>query len=154
MKEGDPTVALRPQAGTKPSKPGAETDVAKAVTITADAPIGEPPGAFTEAWSDANRYALISELARGGGGRISVAIDRKLGRRVALKRALDEDGERRLEREALVLARLEHPAIVPMHDAGHDAEGSPFYTMKLVPGETLGKRIQVASTFEQRLALL
>src|SRR5205809_1001162 len=116
MKEGDPTVALR-AAGSKPGKPAAvEVDEARAATITADMPAGAPPGAFTEQWSDANRYALISGLARGGGGRISIAIDRKLGRRVALKRALDEDGQQRLEREALVLARLEHPAIVPMHD--------------------------------------
>ena len=73
--------------------------------------------AFDAGWTEASRYALVSELARGGGGRIAIAIDRKLGRRVALKRALDRDGDDRLEREALVLARLEHPAIVPIHDA-------------------------------------
>ena len=119
---------------------------------------GEPakarPGAFDEGWAETGRYALVGELARGGGGRVAVAVDRKLGRRVALKRPLDDAGGARLEREALVLARLEHPSIVPIHDAGRDDEGSPFYTMKLVDGETLAARLDHATTFDERLALL
>src|SRR6516165_8714300 len=99
------TVAMRK---TPASHDSAGTDA----TLSSDgAPPAPPPGprAFAPDWSERGRYALVSELARGGGGRIAVAVDRKLGRKVALKRPLDRDGEERLEREALVLARLEHP---------------------------------------------
>jgi tetratricopeptide (TPR) repeat protein len=124
-------------------------------TITSDGGAEDHDlGAFASAWRDADRYALVAEIARGGGGKIAVAIDRKLGRRVALKRALDPDGEVRIEREAQVLARLEHPAIVPIHDAGYDAEGAPFYTMKLLGGRDLKERIDATSTFDERLALM
>jgi tetratricopeptide (TPR) repeat protein len=143
-----PTVAMRK---TPVSDPGTDA------TLSSDAVVpASPPGprAFARDWSERGRYALVSELARGGGGRIAVAVDRKLGRKVALKRPLDRDGEERLEREALVLARLEHPAIVPIHDAGHDVEGNPYYTMKLLGGATLADRLSQASTFDRRLALL
>jgi tetratricopeptide (TPR) repeat protein len=112
------------------------------------------PGAFAEAWPESDRYALVREIARGGGGRIAVAMDRKLGRRIALKQPLDRGGGQRLEREAMVMARLEHPAIVPIHDAGRGADGTPFYAMKLLGGPNLSQRIREATTFEQRLGLL
>jgi hypothetical protein len=116
----------------------------------------QPPASATAfvVGTDDGRYAIVSELARGGAGRIAVAVDRKLGRRVALKRALDRSGHARLEREALVLAKLEHPAIVPIHDTGHDATGAPYFAMKLVAGVELTAKIDAATTFEQRLALL
>jgi len=107
-----------------------------------------------EAWPETDRYALVDEIARGGGGRIAIAVDRKLGRRVALKRPLDVGGARRLEREALVMARLEHPSIVPVHDAGRDPDGAPFYAMKLLGGPNLSERIKDAADFETRLGLL
>jgi tetratricopeptide (TPR) repeat protein len=150
------TVELRaaPAAQTEPG--AVRADVGHAATITADDASlpAATEGLFAETWGAGGRYALVSELARGGGGKIAVAIDRKLGRKVALKRPLDAHGDSRLEREALVLARLEHPAIVPIHDAGHDPEGSPFYTMKLLGGQNLARRIDDAKTFEARLALL
>jgi tetratricopeptide (TPR) repeat protein len=112
------------------------------------------PHALGRGWVETDRYALIQEIASGGGGRISIALDRKLGRRIALKHPLEIGGARRLEREALVMARLEHPSIVPVHDAGRDADGTPFYAMKLLGGPNLSERIKQASRFEQRLALL
>ena len=135
------------------ARPTPRPEGAPQVTITMGAPT-EAPGAFETGWAEANRYALISELARGGGGKITIAIDRKLGRRVALKRPLDADGGARLEREAFVLARLQHPSIVPIHDAGHDPDGAPFYTMKLIDGETLAARVARATSFDARLTLL
>ncbi|MCE9576502.1 MAG: serine/threonine-protein kinase [Deltaproteobacteria bacterium] len=142
-----PTVVLR---GDR-SAPGA---VVAPATVSLAAPESAGPAAFNPDWSEAGRYALVAELARGGGGTIAIAHDRKLGRKVALKRPLSTDGDERLAREALVLARLEHPSIVPIHDAGYDAAGAPYYTMKLVGGETLAARIKGASTFEARLGLL
>ncbi|MEO6754853.1 MAG: serine/threonine-protein kinase, partial [Chthoniobacteraceae bacterium] len=87
-------------------------------------------------------YAVGGEIARGGMGSILEAEDRKLGRKVAMKvMRLDassgEDARGRFVREATVLARLEHPNIVPIHELGWDAENRLFYTMKLVQGRTL-----------------
>ena len=135
----------------------AEASNIPTVTLDGDGegePVRDKPGAFDGGWAETSRYALVSEIGRGGGGRVAVAVDRKLGRKVALKRPLDPDGSARLEREAAVLARLQHPSIVPIHDAGRDREGSPFYTMKLVTGDTLAARIAGASSFAARLALL
>ncbi len=87
-------------------------------------------------------YSVGGEIARGGMGSILEAQDRKLGRKVAMKvmrlnAAASESARARFIREATVLARLEHPNIVPIHDLGWDSEGRLFYTMKLVQGRTL-----------------
>src|SRR5215470_17579248 len=76
------------------------------------------------------RYRLLEHVARGGMGVVYTAEDENLQRRVALK-VLDvpeTDGElaNRLMREARVLARLEHPGIVPVHDVGTLADGRVF----------------------------
>ena len=67
--------------------------------------------------------------------------DTTLGRQVALKaiRVMDSDGAiaARLLREAKIIARLEHPGIVPVHDVGTLPDGRVFYTMKLVQGQRL-----------------
>ncbi|HTM20052.1 MAG TPA: serine/threonine-protein kinase, partial [Kofleriaceae bacterium] len=125
-------------------------------TLTAvrdDAPPGNPPP--LPGGTDDDRYQLREEIARGGGGRILLAYDRRLDRTVALKEPLDSDprGDR-LVREAKVMARLEHPAIVPVHDIGRRDDGLPFYAMKLLGGRTLREAIQQAGGFEQRIALL
>ena len=88
-----------------------------------------------------DRYVIERPIGRGGMGTVYVARDTLLERDVAIKvsnapvagSGLDE----RLRQEAQVLARLEHPGIVPVHDAGQLADGRMFYVMKLVHGETL-----------------
>src|SRR5947209_12272617 len=89
------------------------------------------------------RYRLLGRVARGGMGVVYVAEDEKLERRVALKvldmPGADGDLANRLVREALVLARLEHPGIVPVHDVGTLSDGRVFYTMKFVQGQRLDK---------------
>ncbi len=87
------------------------------------------------------RYEFIEEHAKGGLGRIWRVRDRELGRELALKESLDQSDEAmaRFTREALTTSRLEHPSIVPVHDAGRTAQGELFYTMKLVSGRTLTK---------------
>jgi len=84
------------------------------------------------------RYELIRELGRGGMGVVYEVRDRELGRAVALK-ACDivvSDADR-LRREAKIVARLEHPGIVPVHDVGVLPDGRLYYTMKLVRGARL-----------------
>jgi serine/threonine protein kinase len=94
-------------------------------------------------WPDLaeTKYRLEAELGRGGMGTVYLAEDTVLGRKVALKVvstavAAPETAERML-REARVIARLEHPGIVPVHDAGALPDGRVFYAMKRVDGERL-----------------
>lgn len=74
-------------------------------------------------------------------------MDRALRRVVALKRltpdhAADAEAVSRFVAEARVVAQLEHPNIAPLHSLAADGEGRPYLSMKLVEGETLGRRIQ------------
>jgi eukaryotic-like serine/threonine-protein kinase len=103
------------------------------------------------------RYRLLERVARGGMGVVYAAEDEKLERRVALKvldvPGTDGDLANRLMREARVLARLEHPGIVPVHDVGTLADGRVFYTMKFVEGQRLEKFIEGLESVQDRLRL-
>jgi serine/threonine protein kinase len=92
------------------------------------------------------RYELVRELGRGGMGVVYECLDRELQRNVALK-VLDEDWRD----EARTLARLEHPGIVPVHDAGVLADGRFFYAMKLVRGTRLDRVKDLSRTEALRL---
>ena len=103
------------------------------------------------------RYALRELIARGGMGVVYAAEDEKLHRRVALK-VLDTAGTnaeltQRLIREARILAQLEHPGIVPVHDVGTLPDGRVFYTMKFVEGLRLDEYIKQLDSLPQRLRL-
>ncbi|HEY0986544.1 MAG TPA: serine/threonine-protein kinase [Kofleriaceae bacterium] len=102
------------------------------------------------------RYVMLGEHGRGGLGRVSRAHDRGLGRDVAIKELLSRSSvdEIRFLREALITARLEHPGIVPIHEAGRWPDGTPFYAMKLVAGRSLRELLAERTTAEQRLGLL
>ena len=88
------------------------------------------------------RYVLEREIARGGMGRVFAGRDLRLGRKVAIKvlrtqaprsRPGGSSGRRRLA------ARLQHPGIVPVYDAGFWPTGEPFLVMKLVLGRSLDR---------------
>lgn len=103
------------------------------------------------------RYRIIRYLARGGMGTVWLVEDTVLMRRVALK-VLDlvtpaEDVVERLLQEARILASLEHPGIVPVHDAGTLADGRAFYCMKFVEGHTLAEHV-ADKNLPERLRLL
>jgi len=103
------------------------------------------------------RYELRELIARGGMGVVYAAEDEKLHRRVALK-VLDTPGEnaeltQRLIREARILAQLEHPGIVPVHDVGRLPDGRVFYTMKFVEGLRLDQYLKQVDSLPQRLRL-
>ncbi len=103
------------------------------------------------------RYRLLERVARGGMGVVYAAEDETLQRRVALKvldvPGTDGDLANRLMREARVLARLEHPGIVPVHDVGTLADGRVFYTMKFVEGQRVDKFIEGVESVQDRLRL-
>ncbi len=103
------------------------------------------------------KYRLLEGVARGGMGAVYLAEDAQLGRRVALKvlDLPDPGGElaRRLMQEARVLARLEHPGIVPVHDVGTLADGRVFYAMKFVEGLRLDQHLARMASLPERLRL-
>ncbi len=103
------------------------------------------------------RYELRELIARGGMGVVYAAEDEKLNRRVALK-VLDSPASapelaQRLLREAKILAQLEHPGIVPVHDVGTLPDGCVFYTMKFVEGLRLDQHVKQVDSLPERLRL-
>ena len=91
-------------------------------------------------------------------GTVYRARDHRLERDVALKLLRSEapapELVERLRREAHILAQLEHPGIVPVHDFGVDAEGRTWYAMKYVQGQTLAQAFAQRSSLSARLRLL
>src|SRR5258705_13746113 len=83
---------------------------------------------------DPASYELGDEIARGGMGRIVSARDKRLGRTVAIKILLSQKPllAARFAREATITARLQHPAIIPVHETGRLPSGEPFYLIKPV----------------------
>ena len=84
-------------------------------------------------------YEIVEAIGRGGMGTVYLARVRDLEREVALKVVSLPEGDsaERLLREARILARLEHPGIVPVHDVGTLPDGRVFYAMKRVRGQRL-----------------
>ena len=103
-----------------------------------------------------DRYTLEERLGEGGMGTVYSAYDDALEREVAVKVAHTHgDGAlaERLRREAHVLARLEHPGIVPVHDVGLLRDGRLFYVMKRVHGHTLAESARDMPDTERRLGV-
>ncbi len=104
------------------------------------------------------RYRAVRFLARGGMAAVWLAEDTVLRRQVALK-ILDlvereEDLASRLLSEAEILASLEHPGIVPVHDAGTLADGRVFCCMKYVRGKTLDQQVRGLKSVSEGLRLI
>ena len=95
------------------------------------------------------RYELESEIGRGGMGVVYAVRDRELDRRVALKVL-----EVPITGEAQLIARLEHPSIVPIFETGTLADGRSFYAMKLVSGARLDNYVDDNHTLSERLRVI
>jgi eukaryotic-like serine/threonine-protein kinase len=110
-------------------------------------------------WPDmtGTRYDVVEKIGQGGMGAVFRAHDRELDRAVAVKvlHAPPENGatQDRMVKEARILARLEHPSIVPVHDSGVLPDGRFFYAMKLVQGKRLDEGKGSATPLAERLRL-
>jgi TolB-like protein/Tfp pilus assembly protein PilF len=133
-----------------------------------DAPRGVAPGALSAllqelarpgegdgAWERGlrpgaviGRFELVRELGRGGFGVVYEARDRELGRSVAFKAivagARGGASEQRLIDEAEAAARLSHPNIVTLYDAGRSEHG-PYLVLELLRGRTLAQRLALGA---------
>jgi eukaryotic-like serine/threonine-protein kinase len=103
----------------------------------------------------ATKYAFVKELGRGGMGIVCLAEDRELDRLVAIKvlntPELTADLGDRMIREAQIIARLEHPGIVPVHDVGTLSDGRIYYAMKYVRGSRLDEYAAQGASLRDRL---
>jgi len=91
------------------------------------------------------RYEDKGAVGRGGMGEVRAAYDRKLRRTLAIKTLLERGaggGSRGLARfldEARIMAQLDHPGVVPVHELGLDANGRVYFSMPLIRGRDLGE---------------
>ncbi|MER5991391.1 serine/threonine-protein kinase [Streptomyces viridosporus] len=108
----------------------------------------------------AGRYRLLAKLGHGGMGTVWRAKDETVDREVAVKepRVPDHLPERersnafeRMRREARAAARLDHPAVVNVHDVAV-VDGRPWIVMELVQGRSLGAVLQEEGTLSAREA--
>jgi hypothetical protein len=128
---------------TAPANPGRAAPTSQRPAVS---PFDHPRARFEEG----------AELGRGGMGRVYEARDVALDRGVAIKQALSDDAAilARFEREVRITARLQHPSIVPVLDAGRDEDGHPYYVMRKIEGQPLAARVSEARTAAARLALV
>jgi tetratricopeptide (TPR) repeat protein len=130
-------------------KPGYEP------TLSPD-PSRGPTGATSPFQPLAKQFVRKSVLGRGGMGQVILAEDQRLGRPVALKELLSQSpaARARFEREVRLAARLQHPNIVPVYEAGTSPRGEPYYAMRPVDGKTLAAVIEQVDGPAARLALV
>jgi serine/threonine-protein kinase len=126
-----------------------------------DAPTSEdadPPRRPSEPLEQGERYQLGDTIARGGMGEVLTAHDAAIGREVAIKRMRAANPSKlslaRFLREARIQGRLDHPAIVPVHELAYDDEGRPYFVMKKLAGTTLQEVISTRSLRFTRNQLL
>ncbi|TVS19291.1 MAG: serine/threonine-protein kinase [Planctomycetaceae bacterium] len=116
---------------------------------------GGPPPSTTETTNSVGgRYRILKFLAQGGLGRVLVAEDDELGRKVAVKEikpnfADDAVCQQRFVLEAEITGGLEHPGIVPVYSLGSHPDGRPYYAMRLIYGQTLRAAVD---TFHQQFS--
>jgi len=135
---GSRIVAGRGELPPGARRPGSDEDATRAprrIKASASGAVSE------DALPEDPRYAGRGLLGRGGQGLVFRAFDRELDREVALKTvrpgSLSPELAEEFIEEARATARLSHPNIVPIFDVGRLADRRPFYTMKLLTGQSL-----------------
>jgi len=122
------------------------------------------------------RYRAIKTLAQGGMGQIDIVHDKHLGREIALKTLLPgrvsgatvsrtKEGAPTMDlltvpiiarflQEAHVTGQLEHPGIIPIYEMGYRDDGTLYYTMKLVKGQSIQDKLKECKDLKDRLQIL
>jgi eukaryotic-like serine/threonine-protein kinase len=103
------------------------------------------------------QYRIERQLGQGGFGVVYVATDLRLGRRAAVKQLLPElSGNReiveRFFNEAKAAASIDHPGIVEIYDVGWHTDGSAYFAMKLLEGQSLAGRLRATGPLPIQLA--
>jgi serine/threonine protein kinase len=109
--------------------------------------VPRPPDPPTQA----GPYTLLGEIGRGGMAEVHEALDHELDRRVAVKVLSEEhrheiDLRRRFLKEARITGHLQHPGVAPVYRLGHLADQRPFFTMKLIRGQTLQELLRARTS--------
>jgi serine/threonine-protein kinase len=125
----------------------------------ARSPIVRPRSEQMPAPDSAGRYQLLGEIARGGMGAVLKGRDTDLGRDIAVKVLLEghlgkPELTLRFVEEAQISGQLQHPGVVPIYEMGVFADGRPYFTMKLVKGQTLAKLLDERKEPQQNRAPL
>jgi len=107
----------------------------------------------------AGRYSFIQTIGAGGMGKVFEAFDTRVGRTVALKLMRTQVRDRpslvqRFHREYRAMARLHHPGVPRVLDAGFDEAGRTYYTMEIIHGESLIGSTGDALSPRDKLALV
>ena len=134
-------------------RPAEASDESNGLSGTAGSQLSnEASGSFPSGDLDKiGRYTILGRLGEGGFGRVYRARDNDLARHVAIKvpkleRPTHIEDPEAFLLEAKILANLDHPHIVPVHDVGHTEDGLWFVVSKLVEGSDLAVRIGTRST--------
>lgn len=166
--DGDATIRTD-GAKTVVSDAGYDPNATRVDPRAGTATLGDIPGVHEHP----NRYEYIKDVARGGMGSITMVHDQHLGRDVALKQLLPDRVKgatrggsfsaaslltvpiiARFLQEARINSQLEHPNIVPVYEMGFRNDGSLYYTMQLLRGQSLQDHLKDAKTLEDRLRFL
>jgi serine/threonine protein kinase/tetratricopeptide (TPR) repeat protein len=110
-----------------------------------DTPASSPEPTISEHWPTVEGYEIVGVLGRGGMGVVYRAVQRDLGRQVALKMVAAAERSspadvRRLLNDATIAAGLRHPHIIPVYTVGQHC-GVPYFVMELVDGGSFAQRL-------------
>ena len=135
------------ERASKPPFPAASPDsfvrVIEQIPVAGSSDLS-PQAVSAEKIPQPTHLVLQKALARGAMGHVHPAMDRNLLRQVALKRIDKDYATKAFYRDAFIAeaqmtGQLEHPNIVPVHELSVDANGIPYFTMKLVQGRSFDK---------------
>lgn len=118
----------------------------------------EPTKSAETATTFSRKLTIQRVIGEGGVGRVYLAYDEAIGRRVAVKELLNSaQNDRQLEKsfihEAKITGKLEHPGIIPVYQLGYRKDGGAYYVMRYVKGETLEEQLYKCQQSSAELSL-